>query len=85
MFYHQTRAGTPVSHRAHVAKLVAAAEVFFKLFETLIQSSPNQAATKEYGVRLLYTEHRLFGKEEDRGDMEQVSPMCKTNFDGILI
>ena len=23
-------------------------------------------------MRLLYTEHRLFGKEEDRGDLEQV-------------
>jgi len=55
MFYHQTKVVTPGSHRAHVARLVATAEV----------------AAKEYGIRLLYTEHRLFGKEEDRGDLEQ--------------
>ena len=44
MFYHQTRAGTPVSHRAHVAKLVATAEVFFenclKLWFSLLQIRP---------------------------------------------
>lgn len=61
MFYHQTRVVTPVSHRAHVARLVASAE----------------SATKEYGVRLLYTEHRLFGKEEDRGDLEQAVTVKK--------
>ena len=27
MFYHQTRLNSPVSHRAHVAKLLASAEV----------------------------------------------------------
>ena len=74
MFYHQMRVVTPVSQRAHVAKLVATAEVFFfKTAEKTWLSSPHsQVATKEYGVRLLYTEHRLFGKEEDRGDLEQV-------------
>jgi len=55
MFYHQTRLNSPVSHRAHVAKLLASAEI----------------ATKGYSVRLLYTEHRLFGKDEENWDSAQ--------------
>ena len=72
MFYHQTKVVTPGSHRAHVARLVATAEVSKP--EKIWFSLPHfQVAAKEYGIRLLYTEHRLFGKEEDRGDLEQVA------------
>ena len=72
MFYHQTKVVTPGSHRAHVARLVATAEVSKP--EKIWFSLPHfQVAAKEYGIRLLYTEHRLFGKDEDRGDLDQVA------------
>ena len=49
MFYHQTRVVTPVSHRAHVARLVASAEVSKNPWIGLVQYSPFSVGYK--GIR----------------------------------
>jgi hypothetical protein len=54
-FFHAARAATGSGHRAHVGRLVASAT----------------AVARQAGLRLLYTEQRLFGREEE-GPVGQV-------------
>ena len=50
-----------------------------------------QIATKGYSVRLLYTEHRLFGKDEENWDSAQVpylfefETVTKTLTQGVVV